>query len=425
MMSVNGIITYGRTWQQFRWFIAELAYRLKLSENRRAMVYVHNLSYEFQFLKRQVPITDVFARRKRHPIKCIVSKCYEFKCSYFLSGLSLAKVAENIQSVEIEKQSGKLDYTLIRHSDTPLSEDELKYCEYDVKILHYFILEEMRKNNNNISRIPLTKTGYVRRYCRDYIKAHSNYKQYHQMIETEAPNEDLFILLYKAFAGGYTHANAWHSRMLLHLVDSFDLSSSYPSVMLSEMFPRGAFKLEEKVTLTKFKKLVTQKACVFEITLKNVKSISPHHTLSISKCIDKYKKDKDNEAVVDNGRIVTAKEITTYMTDIDWKTFLLFYKVKDSDITINKMYTTNYGYLPKPLIECLLNIYKDKTMLKDIPEKIEEYLVSKGMFNGVYGMCVTNPVMDEIIYDSTIHDKHDWGKNRPDIASALKRYILI
>lgn len=419
MMSVNGVSTYGRTWNQLRWFLEEIAMKLKLSHDRRMVVYVHNLSYEFQFMKNQLFITEVFARKKRHPIKCLINDCFEFRCSYFLSGLSLAKVAENIQSVKIEKKVGDLDYSKIRHYNTSLTDTELGYCEYDVKILHYFILDELKKNDNDITKIPLTKTGYVRLYCRNYIKANTNYKQYHDMILNESPNEDLFILLYKAFAGGYTHANAYHSRELLHNVGSNDLSSSYPSVMLSEMFPRGKFTKRENVSVSQFKRLVNLYACVFEIKLKNVKSKSPHHTLSKSKCIDMYKGDDNKKVTVDNGRIINATEIVTYMTDIDWKSFNLFYDVEDNDIEILNMYTTHYGYLPKQLIECLLYIYKDKTQLKDVEDKIEEYLVSKGMFNGIYGMCVTNPLMDEIIYDSTA--EKDWGRVRPEIGPALRK----
>ena len=76
----------------------------------------------------------------------------------------------------------------------------------------------MAKNDNDISKIPLTKTGYVRRYCREYIKKHTNYKRYREHILKEAPlDEELFILLNKAFAGGYTHANCIYLFLKLQL----------------------------------------------------------------------------------------------------------------------------------------------------------------------------------------------------------------
>ena len=43
-------------------------------------------------------------------------------------------------------------------------------------------------------------------------------------------------------------------------------------------------------------------------------------------------------------------------------------------------------------------------------------MVSKGMVNGIYGMMVTNPLNDEIIYE-----EEEWSKERPDILSALSK----
>lgn len=48
-------------------------------------------------------------------------------------------------SVKIQKLTGDLNYKLLRTWKTSLTEEELAYCEHDVKILHYFILEEMAK----------------------------------------------------------------------------------------------------------------------------------------------------------------------------------------------------------------------------------------------------------------------------------------
>ena len=411
MFNVNGTVVYGRTWSEFEWFIDELRRRLNLSFHKRIIVYVHNLSYEFQFLVSHVNWTEVFARKKRHPIKGLANNCIEFKCSYFLSGLSLEKVAENLTSVKIEKQIGKLDYRKMRHCETPMSQDELKYCEYDVKILHYFILEEMEKNDNDITKIPLTKTGYVRRYCREYIKHNTNYKKYREQILKEAPiNSDLFILLNKAFAGGYTHANCEYVFNKIENVHSIDFTSSYPAQMIAHKYPRGKFIKCKITNKREFYNLVNSRACVFEIRIQNVQSKTSHHIWSSSKCA--YGTNKKYNAVIDNGRIVSSDEIYTYMTDVDFKTFSRFYEFED--FGIGNFYYTEYGYLPKEIIECVLKFYSDKTTLKDVQDKIAEYFVSKGMVNGIYGMMVTNPLNDEILFD-----EETWAKERPEISSAL------
>lgn len=419
-MCINGFTVYGRTWQQFQWFLEELKIRLSLDYYNRMIIYIHNLSYEFQFLIGKVEFKEVFSRKKRHPIKAIANDAFELRCSYFLSGLSLDNVAKEITAVKINKKLDDLDYSLCRHSITPLTPKELEYCEYDVLILYYFILSEIQKNDNDISKIPLTKTGYARRFCRDYIKKHTNYIKYRDRIQQEAPtNPDLFILLNKAFAGGYTHACALYideyEYFEKHKVHSIDFTSSYPAQMIMHKYPRGNFEYVSIDNEATFNYYINNYACVFDITIKGIKSLSVHHIWSISKCSEKSK-----DTNVDNGRISSSSEIRTYMTDVDFKTFCKFYDY--DSIIIHDCYYTQYDYLPKPFIECILNLYSDKTTLKGVIGKEDFYLVAKGLLNALYGMCVTNPLNDELEFDEEyVSDKGEkfWSKSTPDMESAL------
>lgn len=413
IFSINGTVIYGRTWSEFEWFIEELRIRLKLDYYTRIIVYVHNLSYDFQFMIGHMKFTEMFARKQHHPMKVLANECIELRCSYILSGLSLEKTAENLTSIKIEKKVGDLDYNLIRHWKTKLSDKELEYGEYDALIIHHFIKEEIRKNGD-ITKIPLTKTGYVRRYCRDYIKKHTNYKYYRERILKEAPiDEELFCLLNKAFAGGYTHANCEYIFLLLKDVYSIDFTSSYPAQMLAHKYPRGKFHKCDIYTRDEFYDLIENFACVFEIKLKNVKAKTRHHIWSSSKCA--YGTNDKFHAIIDNGRLVESDEIYTYMTDVDFKTFKKFYYF-DEEIAINNFWYTTYDYLPKPIIECCLKFYGDKTLLKDVEGKEEEYQVGKGMLNGIYGMMVTNPLNDEITFDD-----ENWDKEEVNIQEALEK----
>lgn len=413
MLSINGQVVYGRTWAEFRFFLESLRRLFKLNYYRRMIVYVHNLGYDFQFMINQVQISEVFARKKRHPMKCLVNDCFEFRCSYILSGLSLEKTAENLTSIKINKKVGYLDYTLCRHYKTYLPPKELEYCEYDCLVLHYFIKEEMAKNGGDITKIPLTKTGYVRSFCRKWIKQHDNYYYYRDRIKKEAPtDENLFILLNKAFAGGYVHANCMYIFDLLDDIHSIDFTSSYPTQMIRHKFPRGKFIKRDITSKEKFIRYVNTYACVFKIKLFNVESITSHHIWSSSKC--EYGTNGKYHAKIDNGRIMKSDEICTFMTDVDFKTFSKFYTF--DDYTIEEFYCTTYDYLPKSLIECILYFYEQKTILKGVAGKEEEYLVFKGMLNAIYGMCVTNPVNDEILFE-----ENTWDTSRPFIQQALEK----
>lgn len=420
-MTINGVSVYGRTWKQLQFFLEEIRIRLKLDYYNRIIIYIHNLAYEFQFMSHRFEFLEVFARKKRHPIKALLSPGFELKCSLFLSGLSLEKTAENLTSVRVKKKVGQLDYNKLRHSETPLTDDEMEYVEYDVVILHFFIMEEMRKNKNDITKIPLTKTGYARNYCRDYIKSHTNYKQYRERLELEAPVDvDLFTILNKAFAGGYTHANVNYveitipNSVLESTVHSIDFTSSYPAQMVMHPYPRGNFKKIKITSKKMFEEYVNQYACVFKISFQNLQSIKQHDILSESKC--EYLKNPQ----VDNGRIYYADIATTFLTDVDYKTFCKFYKW--DNICIHEFWYTFYGYLPKPFVECILQLYSEKTKLKGVIGKEEEYLVLKALLNALYGMCVTNPVNDEIEFSYEL--EKCWGKQKPSMGDALRKAYI-
>ena len=418
MFCIDGITFYGRTWTQFSYVLEELKRRYKLDFHNRMVIYVHNLSYEFQFMIGHCALTHVFARTKRHPMKCLVNGCFEFRCSYFLSGLSLEKTADEIPGKPVKKLVGDLDYRKIRHWKTTLTEDELAYGENDVLVVYYFIKNEIKKCGN-ITEIPLTKTGYVRLHCRKYIQEHTNYKNYRNKLSKASPvSEELFTLLNKAFAGGYTHANCNYILDIVPDVKSIDFQSSYPAQMLGHKFPMTPFTRRTYITEETFKEYVAKYACVFEICLTDVEAISPHHIWSVSKC--KYGTTKAYKALVDNGRLVKSQEIYTYMTDIDYINFTKFYKCNIKEV--HNLWTSCYDYLPKEIIECVLDFYGDKTTLKDVAGKEEIYLIAKGMLNAMYGMCVTNPVNDNIIFDEENPDpKKMWDIDRPSIFQALQK----
>lgn len=412
MFALNGNYVYGRTWEDFDFTLNKLKEVLQLNEYKRIIIYIHNLGYEFQFLIGHERFKDVFARNARHPIKCTMNDCFDLKCSLMLSGMSLAKTADDLTSVKIQKLTGDLNYKLLRTWKTPLTQEELAYCEHDVKILHYFILEEMAKNDNDITKIPLTKTGYVRKYCQNYIKKHTYYPKYREKIKKIAPvDKDLFCLLHKTFMGGYTHANYMYVGMVLENVASIDFTSSYPSVMIRKKYPMQPFTKIHIKDLNDFKYCIKNYPCVFEVELTNVIAKKCNHILSRSKC------SVCDNAIVDNGRIVSADRIFTYFTDIDFKDFEQFYSYEH--LSIGKFYTSSYGYLPKQIIECALKFYNDKTTLKGVAGKEVEYLVGKGMLNSLFGMCVTNPVNDDIVFDGK-----EWNTEKKDITEALQENYI-
>ena len=421
MVNLCGNIIYCRYLSELAEIFQKLKKRYALTSRKRLIMFVHNLSYEFQFFRDICNFIEVFARQRLKPLKCLDALSgIEFRCSYSVSGLSLANLAENLKTADIEKLSGDdYDYKKIRHSETPLTDLEMKYCEHDVLILHYWILEEMAKNKNNITKIPLTHTGYVRRECREYIFNRCDRGIYKNLIRRATPNADCFILLHRAFMGGDTHANYLHTRHIMDNVHSFDFASCYPAVMVKCKYPRKFTKLTVFKKET-FDNLLKSKACVFKCSFEHVEAKRHHHTLSLSKCETIAPK----TSKIDNGRVVCGDMITTYFTDIDFKDFCEFYDFKN--MRMIEFYYSDYQYLPTPFIEYILELFKNKTQLKGLTGELNEvlYMRSKASLNGLYGMCVTNIVSSLAEFDKDWIEpkKKTEEEEKANIAESLDGY---
>lgn len=112
-------IYHGRTWEEFLNLCEKIQIEYNLSDSRRLICYVHNLGYEFQFMRKYFNWIDVFSIDERKPLKALCDYGIEFRDSYLLSGYSLDNTAKNLTNHTIDKVDGGLDYDLIRHYKTP------------------------------------------------------------------------------------------------------------------------------------------------------------------------------------------------------------------------------------------------------------------------------------------------------------------
>ena len=415
-MAINGRVIFGRTWDEFIKVINRLTEFFNLYSGRRLIIYVHNLAFEFQFIRKRLEWESVFSIETRKPLYALTTGGIEFRDSYLLSGYSLAKLGDNLQKYKVKKLVGNLDYSKIRHSKTLMTEKEIAYCENDVLVVSAYIQEEIEKAGN-ITRLPLTKTGYVRNYCRSkcfygddrHKTSTKTYQKYRELILNLHLTGDEYKQLKRAFQGGFTHAAARFSGKVEKNVDSIDFTSSYPYVLLSEQFPMSSGRLVEIHSKKEFQKYINLYCCLFDVEFTNLmpKFINENY-ISLSRC---YQHEK---AVVNNGRVVSADKIVTTITDVD---YTVIEKTYDWDsMTIYNFRVYNRGYLPTNFVKSILKLYSDKTTLKGVEGKEVEYLVSKGMLNSCYGMTVTDIVRDEIIYSD------EWDAEKADVESDIEHY---
>lgn len=410
-------VYFGRDWSEFKEVCETLQNKLGLHENRRLVVYVHNLGYEFQFMRKHFNWLDVFAVGERKPIKALCDYGIEFRDSYILSGYSLANTAKNLTNKSIKKLEGDLDYKLVRHHETELTDDEMAYCENDVAIITAYVKEQIDLYND-VSKIPMTNTGRVRAHVREECyytsKTHrksskSKFLKYRKIMDDLTLDKDTYIQLKRAFMGGFTHANANYSGQTLENVSSIDFTSSYPSVMVSEQFPMSRFKKANVKTVDELRQYCKKYAMVFDVKFSGMKCKLKQETyLSESKC------HTISKPTINNGRVVAADELTITLTDVD---FEIIEKVYEWDsIQIANARYAHKNYLPKSIIKSILDLYQDKTTLKDVEGYEVEYLLSKGMLNSIYGMSVTDIVKDNSIYTG------DWEVEKVDIDEEIDAY---
>ena len=162
-MCIFGVCIYGRTYEQLQ-YTFDILKKLYCEDGERIIVYVHNLSYDSHFILKWLNVTNIFATDKHEPLYIEHDNFLIFKCSLRLSGKKLANLSKD--NKDINSKISDFNYNLLRTPKTPLTDDELKYCETDIKIVYQYILSEISENDNNITEIPYTKTGYARRYCR-------------------------------------------------------------------------------------------------------------------------------------------------------------------------------------------------------------------------------------------------------------------
>ena len=386
--SINSDVYYGRTVPE----LIEFLTALKKNIIGTKIVYVHNLGFEFQFLRNFIDDFEVFARQPRHPIVAR-SKSYgiEFRCSLMLTNSKLENLPQ-MYSLPIEKMVGDLDYSIRRTSDTELTDKELTYCEHDCLVV-YELIKKFKTQYNHVVNIPLTQTGTLRRECQQMYRKNYKYKKW---LNQQLPQtfENLKFIL-AAFSGGYTHANYYYTGSVLKNIKSMDITSSYPTVMIAEKYPVTQFFESNVKNIDDFN---SEYKYIVEITFINIYAVTDNTYLSLSKSHSGY------HVITDNGRIQSAEQIEYILTDVDIDIVKKCYKWDSYEIKKAKI--AKAGYLDTLFIKKILDLYNKKTTYKGIEDKKNEYMQAKQYINSMYGMMVTNLITDQVQFngDWTVHN---------------------
>ena len=418
-LAINGRVIIGREWGEFIDIMDHITEKLELEKYKRIIIYVHNLAFELQFLRFLFEWEKIFAIDKRKPIYAITTSGIEFRCSYILTNYSLAKLGDQLQKYKVNKLVGDLDYSQLRTPITPLSDQELQYCINDVLVVSAYIKEQIEKERY-IHKIPLTCTGYCRRFVRKnclygpvFREWRKQFRRYHAFIKSlRIRSIEEYKQLKRAFQGGFTHAAQLYCTYVNEDVSHVDFSSSYPYVLLSEQFPMSTPEDVDCSSLTKeqFEYYLKHYCCLFDVKIYDLKPKFEYESY-----IPAYKCFMKCGVIENNGRVYSADMIATTLTEVDMSIVNAVYSFSKLEIKNLKIYKK--GYLPIEIIQSLKFLYSQKTQLKGIKNKENEYLVSKGLLNSVYGMMVTDIIRDIITYEN-----NEWGVEHADEQSQLDHY---
>ena len=438
-LGVCGYCFTGRSWDDYLTTIRAIKDVFELDpDKRRLVIYIHNMSYEFQFIRLWHTWRNVFAIDIRKPAYGLTEDGIEFRCSYILTGKSLEMVGEDLNEIKCEKLH-TLDYSLPRHSETDLTPEEMDYCINDIMVVMCLIYDKMCQDGN-IVKIPTTKTSYVRRFLKKNClyggasshkklktKQYQKYTRLMRALTIDGKRE--YTLLKQAFMGGYTHSDPKHTREKLDGVWSIDYTSDYPFVLIAyPRFPMSKGEFVRPRNMNEFEHNLKYYACIFEIKLYDVQAIFFNDFyIPISKC--RCLKGE----VSSNGRLVSAKELVITLTELDYDIIRRTYRWDEKKTETGYFIRYRRGYLPTPLVESILALYKDKTELKDVEYNSEGqymppyYKLRKELLNSCYGAIVTDICRPENIYegdDWKDQEEKDWDEEIDKYNKKVDRFLF-
>ena len=427
--AINDNVLLVRTWNEC---IETLHFLNEYAKKHagRIIIWIANLSFEFQFLRKRIPISTVFAREMRKPMY-FTSDFLEFRDCLKLTASNLDYLSKHY--CDTKKMVGDLDYTIIRNSKTPLTPEEEKYCINDVVILSEFANYCFTTYTDNGEKIPYTSTGIVRQMIKNNVESNAERKKKITNFISRAyiPSKKKYIVdMQYLFRGGLTHANAYNANRIIKNVFGVDLRSSYPAVMLQEYYPMGVFTECRIKTDGKYitDNIINTKCCIFIAEFTNIRA-KTHHTLESKSKIILPQNETERKAALskmkfDNGRLWKCSgKIKVFLTELDYDSYTKYYEWDCIEIIYSRC--APRGKLPEYLLQPLRDLYRRKDELKSqgadnkYSPLNSEYKIIKSRINAFFGMCCTRLMFVNPDYNNVAHVWEMRDSNKT--LSALKR----
>ncbi len=425
-MAIENEAFYGRTWQEFKECLRKIKNEMHLAVDYKLIVYIHNLKYDFGFYKHEVNLEgeeDFVARSKRTVLKHIMDDCFEIRDSAVYTEEPLEDMGVE---VGIPKGTG-YDYAKVRHALTPLTPDELNYCENDVLILTRYYRLEAEKAGCSISQLPLTYTQSIKRGINYEFSRES--KMYQAMIMSrQLKNNDhdnkILKLLKHAFFGAFNYSSQLIREIVQENVAGIDISACYGAQCLLHPYPMSKFKsidIPESTKDLKTNPKYKGKAMLITFAAKNVSAKYADIGFLPVNIHNYWQRSVTGINNVSSKRILTAQRIEMTLTDIDFRLFLELYNYEK--IKFISIVASDYGEMPSYMIRSIANThakklevqYKNNEIKKIRPLTLAEqleYTHAKTGVSRIYGILVQDPERDVYKWDAKVGEVKKEGQQR-------------
>lgn len=442
-----------RTPSAFIEYLKDQIDKYNLTDERRIAVYFHNMSFDLSyllpFIQKMLPGYEnrhgLYDGRNR--IINYVQGCFEFRCSYLLSSASLENWGKEMNA-EHRKKVGLYDYERMMYQDEVIDEDSQLYDMYDVLCLEDSLRAQLKAYHDNMSTIPLTSTGYVRRILRNSCKDDPDYRN--DVFLRSRITADCFNLCIQAYAGGYTHMNRFYKGVTVKpakkkngkgkwTIKHRDFRSHYPSQIRHYKMPWGSACLF--YTIEEYESFKNQYG--HYITPQDLFDMYPDYTtistirvtdmklrdydctmpfMQISKIMEKSPGFKLKN---DNGRLI--KSTGSFTMHVDNLTLQTLVKQYTFGCEIIKVYRFTNTECPPAIARVIDDLFKKKSDYKIEHKRCQkEYgendqrtidaefnlMQTKKLLNAIYGCMATSPIRDDCdldfisFYEGVIEDPY-------------------
>ena len=430
-----------RTPEELMNYFLEKIDQMKLSPERKILVYIHNASYDLSYLlpyiQKYLPYKDdrKGLYQNEHKIISYSQGCFEFRCTYLLSGVSLEKWS-NDMNVEHKKQVGLYDYSKKIFQDTVLDQDELTYDMYDVYAMQESFEKQLEIHNDTITSVPLTSTGYARRLLREECEKDPSYR-FDYFLDNRI-DVDAYIYSINSYAGGYTHTNRHlkskviykckkEGKQLFGGIGHRDFRSMYPSVIMCYPLPWGKpdlyYDIREhdayrkihghNINIDDILDLYPEYSTISCIKFYGMRLKNKEISMPFMQKSKIFEREEGTRLICDNGRLLSMDK-GSFITYIDNHTLKIIRSQYNVKYKVIKVIRFRNKTLPEPIARVIDKLFAAKSNYKIIHNEYRdkygefdkrtieagfELMKSKKLLNSIYGCFAQNPLRDEIDLD--------------------------